>query len=69
MTQDGPILAMYGQEEGSRHDLTLLRKSGWNETLQEELLIDDEYYYIYGDSAYMLRTWMQRQFLHGLCSP
>lgn len=67
-TPDGLVFALYGPEEGRRHDLTLLRKSGWNERLQEALLIDGEYYYIYGDSAYMLRPWMQRPFQHGLCS-
>lgn len=68
-TPEGLIFSMYGPEEGRRHDLTLLKKSGWNDTLQEALFIDDEYYYIYGESAYMLRPWMQRPFIHWFCSP
>ena len=65
-TPDGLLFSLYGPEVGRRHDLTLLRDSGWNEILQECLNVEGSYYYIYGDSAYLLRPWMQRPFSRGL---
>ena len=67
-TPDGLMFGMYGPVEGRRHDLTLLRESGWNNVWSECLYIDGEWYYIYGDSAYLLRPWMQRPFTRGICS-
>ena len=67
-TPDGLMFALYGPEVGRRHDLTLYRESNWGEILEEYLLSDGEYYYIYGDSAYLLRPWMIRPFTRGVCS-
>ena len=63
ITPDGSIFALHGPIEGGRHDLTVLRKSGWNEILEAALLVDDKQYYVYGDGAYTLRPWFQRPFL------
>lgn len=54
-TPDGLVFALFVSEVGRRHDLTLLRENGWSEKLEECFLIDGMYYYIYGDSAYLLR--------------
>lgn len=67
-TPDGLMFALYGPVEGRRHDLTLLRESGWNDVWGESLFIDGEWYYIYGDSAYLLRPWLLRPFTRGVCS-
>ena len=47
---------------GRRHDLTLLRNSQIELTLQENMLIDGKQYCIYGDAAYLLRAWLQTAF-------
>lgn len=57
--------SFFGPEAGRRHDLTLFRDSSLEQELQENLIANDIQYYIFGDSAYMLRTWIQRPFLHG----
>ena len=57
-TTDG-LFSLYGPEVGRRHDLTLLRESGLEERLQGCLNIGGRQYYIYGDSAYMMRPCMQ----------
>lgn len=67
-TPDGLMFALYGPVEGRRHDLTLLRESRWSEVWQECLFIDGDWYYLYGDSAYLLRPWMQRPYTRGVCS-
>lgn len=67
-TPDGLMFSLFGPLEGRRHDMTLLRQSGWNEVLRDNLHIDGEWFYIYGDSAYLLRLWMQRPFTRGTCS-
>lgn len=62
-TPDGLIYALYGPVEGRRHDLTVLRQSNWEDVMEGSLVIDGIQYYIYGDSAYLLRPWMQRPFV------
>lgn len=62
-TPDGLIFALWGPEVGRRHDLTLLRKSGWEEIFSESLLIDGVQHYIYCDAAYNLRPYMQVPFV------
>ena len=37
----------------------MLRGSGLNETLENNLMIDGQQYYMYGDDAYVLRPWFQ----------
>lgn len=61
-TPDGLIFALYGPIEGRRHDLTLLRKSGWSEILESNLSNGETQYYVYGDGAYDIRPWLQRPF-------
>lgn len=67
-TPDGLIAALYGPVEGRRHDLTLLRQSGWEYIMSESFNVDGRQFYIYGDSAYLLRPWMQRPFLTAFAS-
>lgn len=56
--QNGLVIALYGPEEGRRHDLTLLHKRGWNGRVQEALLVHGKYYNIYGTSSYIISPWM-----------
>ena len=57
------IFAIYGPSEGRRHDVTLLRSSGWSSTLEQNLHIEGRQDYLYEDSAYSLRPWMQRPYV------
>jgi len=59
-TPDGPLFHLYGPVEGRRHDMFLYHESGIDAHLQATLLIDDTQYCIYGDSAYIIRAWLQR---------
>lgn len=59
-TSDGLIFALYGPVAGRRHDLTLLRNSGWNTKLENCLSTVEKQFYIFGDSAYEIRPWLQR---------
>lgn len=68
-TPDGLMFALYGPEVGRRHDLTLLRNSNWNEILHNSLLIEGNWYYIYGHAAYLMRPWMLRPYIYGLVTP
>lgn len=67
-TPDGLMFALHGPEVGRRHDLTLYRESGWDEILENFLMVEGVYFYIFGDSAYLLRPWMQRPFYRGLAT-
>lgn len=62
-TPDGLMFSLFGPLEGRRHDLTLLRQSDWEQILSNTLTIDGRQYYIFGDSAYLLRPWMMRPFI------
>lgn len=57
-TPDGLIFALHGPVEGRRHDLTLLRQSGWEGQLSDILQVNGDQFYVYADSAYMLRPYM-----------
>lgn len=61
-TPDGLIFALWGPEVGRRHDLTLMRKSGWDPILSEVLVIDGIQFYIFGDAAYRLSPHIQVPF-------
>eukprot|EP00171_Calliarthron_tuberculosum_P002822 IDg2822t1 len=65
-TPDGLIFALYGPSVGRRHDLTLLRNSGWESLLQASLNIENRQFYIFGDSAYSIRPWLMRPFVGNL---
>ena len=54
---------MYGPVEGRRNDMTLLRESGWSTKFEEHLIIDNRQFYVYGDSAYSIRPWIQKHFI------
>eukprot|EP00171_Calliarthron_tuberculosum_P006166 IDg6166t1 len=59
--------ACYSGHKRCRHDLTFLRNSNWNAQLENCLTTVERQYYIYGDSTYQLRPWMQRPF-HDNCT-
>lgn len=62
-TLGGLMFALYGQEAGSFHDLTLYYNSGWDQILEQALLINGRQYYIFGEKPYLIRPWLQRPFL------
>lgn len=62
-TPDGLIFGLYGPIVGRRHDLTVLRNSGWEPILENSLYINERQFYIFGDQAYILRPWMIRPFI------
>lgn len=55
ITPDGLILSQYVSEVGNRHEMTLLRSSGLEQTLQHILVIEGSHYYIYSAEAYFRR--------------
>lgn len=57
---DGLIFSLFGPEVGRKKDITLYRASEWGDVLQELRNIDEIQYYIFGDSEYILRPWIQR---------
>lgn len=61
-TPDGLIFNVGGPIEGRRHDMTLFRLSNIEEDLARALLINGQQHYIYGDSAYVLRAYLQVPF-------
>eukprot|EP00171_Calliarthron_tuberculosum_P007558 IDg7558t1 len=61
-TPDGLMFNLYGPEVGRRHDMTLYRESNLDAVLQEALLVDGRQYCIFGDSAYVLKPWLQTAF-------
>lgn len=67
-TPDGLMVALYGPVEGRRHDLTLFRQSGWEQVMSDSFNIEGRQYYVYGDSAYLIRPYMQRPFLNGFAT-
>lgn len=62
-TLDGLIVALWGPKVGRRHDLMLMRRSAWEGFLEEILNINDDQYYDYCDSAYILRPYMMVPFV------
>lgn len=62
-TPKGLIFSLFGHEEGQRHHLTLYHNSGWYEILSQSLFINGEWFYIFGDKAYLHRPWLQRLFI------
>ena len=59
---DGLFLHVWGPLEGRRHDMTLYRRSGMDQLLEEALYMEGVQYYLYGDPAYVLRPWLQKGF-------
>jgi len=58
-TPDGLVFHMYGPHEGRCHDMVLYYESGLDDDLRQTHLIDGARHCLYGDSAYVLRAWMQ----------
>lgn len=56
---DGLVFHLFGPVEGRRHDMMMYYLSGIDSALRESLLIGEVQYYVYGDSAYVLRAWLQ----------
>lgn len=69
ITPYGLMFSLYGPLEGHCHDMKLFIHRNWNEVWSECLLIDGEWYYIFGDSAYLLLSWIQRTFNRGFFQP
>ena len=59
---DGLFLHFWGPLEGRRHDMTLYRRSGMDQLLEQFLLIHGQQHYLYGDPAHVLRPWLQKGF-------
>jgi len=56
---DGLVFHKYDPHEGRRHDMVLYYESGLDDDLRQTLLIDGVQHCLHGDSAYVLRAWMQ----------
>lgn len=73
-TADGLIFALHGLIESRRHNLSLLRNSGWEATREGSMTTAERQYYIYGDRTYLIRPWMMRPYIgnvsveKGLCN-
>lgn len=46
----------------------MLRHSGWEELLSEMCVIDVRQFYLYGNSAYLLRPYLQQPFVTGFAT-
>ena len=58
-TPDGLMFDLYGPEVGRRHDMTLLRESGLDQQIQDNMIIYCKQYCLYGDAVYILRAYIQ----------
>ena len=56
---DGTVLHLFGPVEGRRHDMTLYRQSNIESALSSSVLYNNNQYYAYSDSAYVLRPFLQ----------
>lgn len=57
-TADGLLFFLEGLEIDRIHDLSFLRRSGWEDKFWNVLEINRWQFHIYGDSADVLRPWM-----------
>jgi nuclease HARBI1 len=62
---DGLLLNLFGPMEGRGHDMTLSSTSGIDNILAGSLVVHEKQHYIYGDSAYTLRPYLQIAFRGG----
>lgn len=62
VTPDGIFFHLFGPWEGRRHDMTLYWESGLDDVLPEALIVNGDQYYVHGDSACMVRPWLQAAF-------
>jgi DDE superfamily endonuclease len=59
---DGILLNLFGPMEGRSHEMTLYRASEIDHLLSNSLFVQGQQYYVYGDSAYTLRPYLQVAF-------
>lgn len=64
-TPDGLLFSLGGLFKGLGHDLTILRHSEWEEVLPSKLLMHDNQFNNYSDTAFMLRPYMITPFDQG----
>ena len=55
---DGLIFNVFGPIEGRRHDIILFCNSELEQSLQQSLMVHGRQFYVYADSAYVLRPYM-----------
>ena len=53
---------MYGPEVNRRHDMTRYGESEWGGIFQSTVNIGGVQYCLYGDTAYIIRPWLQTAF-------
>jgi nuclease HARBI1 len=61
-TPDGMLFHIFGPYEGRHHDMHLYAKSGLDDILSENLLIDGFQHYLFGDAGDMLRPYLMIPF-------
>eukprot|EP00171_Calliarthron_tuberculosum_P019950 IDg19950t1 len=61
-TSDWLIFSLYGLEVSRGHEMALRRNKCITGYLQERLVIGGRQYYIYRDTTYVLRPWLQTAF-------
>lgn len=59
---EGLIFSAYGPVEGRRHNLTLIRMSGFKDALTSRMNVNGRQFHIYGDLAYIVGPYLQRYF-------
>lgn len=55
---DGLILHIFGLTEGRQPDSVMYARSGTDDFLRDNLVIENKQYFIYGDASYRLRPWL-----------
>lgn len=59
ITSNGLVPYMYGPEERRRHNLALYLESNLADIMQDLQLTNDEQFYVYGDSCFVIKLSMQ----------
>lgn len=68
-TPEGLMFRFFGSIESRGHYLTFPSQSQWEDVLTNFCFIDNYQFYIFGDSAYVLRPRMIRPFIRALSTP
>lgn len=66
-TSERLIFSLNGPTEVGLLDLPLIYQGRGSDIWPDWLYIEDVWYYIYGDLAYLPRTWIERSFTRGIC--
>lgn len=61
-TPDGLLFGLNVPVEGPCHELTLVKQFTWKQILESVLEIDNNQYYVYADSALMLKPFLMVPF-------